>query len=657
MSIGVLSPALMQLLEFNGWDTDNPPTLRQCASAADCCVACSCLLTPTGGVCATLRSGTCLVHAHCPSPEHMCAGDGKCVQPVMEITNDASNDAISFSTYSSNCSQSTSVSLDTWGTSKEETIQDILQSSGMCSYWSWYEHRQLVTSRCASANNNKCSISRSDLWNFTVSDRNPSAALTAGVLKTLPHKCDVDYEHMDWLTLCSPRDQYLLYDQTNKRVVATLQRVNRTHTYQLDTPSSPNQPTLSIVKQPYTSSNLDTRFFITDTVSYTVLGYNTYTSLRTGSRPQLCSNLVLCSTQSSWNLWRVNGVMESSRLITDNNVQRQYNTDNMIACNASGYLSSLDMSKCIIDPGTVLLFYVFCWILNQTHIFCTTTYKYNKYTLYQSISVLAQIASDMNSLLTTTRANVPTDWPTYIYLVEQAALIYCTMQTYRQETLLYSSLKKPKGLYFLMQYAAYEIPFAWLFCCSWLMGIIPSASPTPCATWSSNVITSKDETPSSTPTAFSFNDKNGQGSGTATTASVNNIQLGLISWLSTHPKGVFTQSDVNSARGKALATFKTFIDTMTINNSSKFSCCSSATICPDLLVHAEYATKTLETSGRTWDSSVSLSTGNTICTGQALCLNHGTPVYKPLMNLGSNIIDVMKTPTLCNTWIVICVTP
>ena len=62
----------------------------------------------------------------------MCAGDGLCTQGVIEVLNNNS-DPISFRTHSASCTPG-SLAVDSWGTSKEEIVPDILNASGMCSY-------------------------------------------------------------------------------------------------------------------------------------------------------------------------------------------------------------------------------------------------------------------------------------------------------------------------------------------------------------------------------------------------------------------------------------------------------------------------------------------------------------------------------------------
>ena len=76
----------------------------------------------------------------------------------------------------------------------------------------------------------------------------------------------------------------------------------------------------------------------------------------------------------------------------------------------------------------------------------------------------------------------PTTWATYLQAVDKTSTYYTNIQS--SEWLLtaaaaFASAKiahsygggVPRGLYFLMSYAAYELPFAWWFLCSWLSWI------------------------------------------------------------------------------------------------------------------------------------------------------------------------------------------
>jgi hypothetical protein len=121
----------VDLLPFAGWgDNAGHAPFRACAADADCCPTCKCLVSKTGGVCAKLQAGTfeCAQHQHCT--EKLCAGDGKCVQPVLELHNNASFDIVA-RIFTDQCKHT---AVDPWGTSKEDIVPDLLESSGMCSY-------------------------------------------------------------------------------------------------------------------------------------------------------------------------------------------------------------------------------------------------------------------------------------------------------------------------------------------------------------------------------------------------------------------------------------------------------------------------------------------------------------------------------------------
>jgi hypothetical protein len=71
----------------------------------------------------------------------MCAGDGRCVDGVWKVTNKMEG-KVSFRSHSQQCG--TGTSLNTWGTSMAENVPDILKSSGLCSFRSWYENRKMA---------------------------------------------------------------------------------------------------------------------------------------------------------------------------------------------------------------------------------------------------------------------------------------------------------------------------------------------------------------------------------------------------------------------------------------------------------------------------------------------------------------------------------
>ena len=421
----------------------------------------------------------CLVHAHCGSGL-MCAGDGRCTQGVMEVINEL-DETVSFRTYGSrNCSGG--LGVDTWGVSKEQLIPDLLNASGMCSYRSWYEQRQVVANHPYSSSSSYQNVSGSELWNFTAPDRTPAPAFGAGVLRTRAHPCDRDYEHLSTGGSCAPSTSFLLTDGQGQGI-ATLERVNRTRTYRL-----PSAPYVPVVRQPMAASSPSVGFLgMSNATSYTALGYDTYlTPGNPSNRPQLCSNLALCGTQAAWRLFYVNGVLQPNRLVA-NRSSSSYTTSDMMACGGSGYL--LTSSTCQIDPQVAPLFFVYCGkttpstvLSSPSSTLCTSKYpNQGRYAASQGPAFLSQLASDLNSIAELYRTEIQVvDWASYLTAAQAADSLFSAIQGVR------ASLPQganSTGLYYALAYGVYEYPYAWWFRCGFLLNIAPSASVSPCAGW------------------------------------------------------------------------------------------------------------------------------------------------------------------------------
>jgi hypothetical protein len=229
-------------------------------------------------------------------------------------------------------------------------------------------------------------------------------------------------------------------------VVSKLTRVNRTRTYRVD-------GTLPVVR--HDTSNVGTGFI--GPLTYSQLGYDVYGQpSSTAAHPRLCSSLAICSLQSAMGLWTVNGIKESSRSTPRPSPSALYTVADMIGCGSMGYLSSVDPTKCIVDVLVAPLFYVYCTPTN-TKTPCSL-YPGGVYAAGKSASDLATVATNLNALFTTMQLN-PMAWSDYLDAVGVATTHYNSMQTLRTNTnVLYSSNQPPKGLYYVMSYAAYEVP-------------------------------------------------------------------------------------------------------------------------------------------------------------------------------------------------------
>lgn len=170
-----------------------------CRSNADCVPlsGTSASMECFRGLCVLGRAATqtCYSHVDCYSQNKLCAGDGRCAEGVWEVENKWSGD-VEFQLYSEECKSSSMEGLSssetytTVGTSPWESVPDVLELYGMCSYRGWFEYLEFVDPINATLHKNlglckfdpnsrECtgteSDSRSSLWWDT--DRNPDVQL------------------------------------------------------------------------------------------------------------------------------------------------------------------------------------------------------------------------------------------------------------------------------------------------------------------------------------------------------------------------------------------------------------------------------------------------------------------------------------------------
>ena len=102
------------------------------------------------GVCVLDRqsTGTCYSHRDCLASNKLCSGSGQCVNAVLQVENEL-NYAVDFELYAEECSATDpemhpTVRYDMYGASAWETIPDVLEMYGMCSYEDWFEYLEFV---------------------------------------------------------------------------------------------------------------------------------------------------------------------------------------------------------------------------------------------------------------------------------------------------------------------------------------------------------------------------------------------------------------------------------------------------------------------------------------------------------------------------------
>jgi hypothetical protein len=116
------------------------------------------------GVCVLNRqdTATCYSHRDCLALNKMCSGNGKCVDSILQVENDLERQDVEFELYAEECSATDeslhpTVKYDTYGASPWETIPDVLEMYGMCSYENWFEYLEFVDpSNSARANVGLC---------------------------------------------------------------------------------------------------------------------------------------------------------------------------------------------------------------------------------------------------------------------------------------------------------------------------------------------------------------------------------------------------------------------------------------------------------------------------------------------------------------------
>jgi hypothetical protein len=550
-SVGTFFDYLADMVPFDRWGPNaGDAPFKGCSADADCGAGSKCLAGKGAGVCARLQAGVfeCAQHQHCTG--QLCAGDGRCVQGVLEIHNNASFD-ISARVFSDQCA----APVDMWGVSKHDTVPDLLTSSGMCSYRSWFEHRRLLAAKPDGV------IAGTDPWHFSSPSRRPQSAFDAGVLATLPHACDRDYEHLAGLSSCGVGGRPALRTQTY--------RANRT---------------LPVVRHQQLS-NLGAGFLGIPR-TYDQLGFAT--AANPASAPQLrtCSAFGMCATQSNANVWFVNGQRQAVRNVTlASGAVRAYSLTDMMQCGAMGFV---DGGLCRIDAAVAPLFYVYCTGAGTKP---CTTYAGGLYPQGKGPADLWVVANDLNALFTSMRQPADT-WARYLAAVDVAARYWTQIQSqawlsaFPGAKVLHSyGGVAPKGLYYLMSYAAYELPFAWWFRCGWLSGLDVGPTATACPAW--------------------------DGLDTPRRAPVSRQQ-----WLASL-NGIFNASILQDARNKA---HQAFVDAVNAWNipSIPFSCYAEAWLRTDISSRAYSDTAYSASSAGTAWPSVPLD----VCSSAADCLDH-----------------------------------
>ena len=111
-----------------------PPSIKRCYSHTDCIGGSDMLCRLNGGIGVCMHKDTCSQHTHCPGAT-MCAGDGRCVEPAVTVTNSHFAD-IAVQTHARACDK-------TNPSSHFQNVPNFMRAAGLCKFRNWFQMQQV----------------------------------------------------------------------------------------------------------------------------------------------------------------------------------------------------------------------------------------------------------------------------------------------------------------------------------------------------------------------------------------------------------------------------------------------------------------------------------------------------------------------------------
>jgi len=171
------------------------PPLSECTGDSDCFTTAGIYMAcqnNTEGIGICMQRDTCFMHQHCMDGK-MCTGDGKCIDPIINIHNlHEINLDVQLQSKSHHCTISNS------DISRFQGVDDFANANGLCNFRSWNEYLNFT--------DNLHSVGGifhvPDHIHTTTNSRNPMSLKNRGILYQKPHACDRSYEQLDEFSIC-----------------------------------------------------------------------------------------------------------------------------------------------------------------------------------------------------------------------------------------------------------------------------------------------------------------------------------------------------------------------------------------------------------------------------------------------------------------------
>lgn len=508
--------------------------LKRCSLGVDGIVECG------TGICAT-KDVECVSHDNCED-DFMCSGDGRCVRPVLMFSNEL-NEEINAQIFATTCpSDVYTESINMWGKSIFQDVENALPSLGMCSFRNWYEYRDLINriddDETCKNSAETCTIHGDHSFirhTSKTEDASQGSLWHQDRLKVSAHACDRDYMHVLGLHECHPQNSvyelnggtvsqaqsdvngwvFGTHDESRKVVIPTFANSRDKPYYFMGTDKQKSD----LYNSGESTSNVRPCSFIVKCAMQEFTVNNIHVGARYAYNPE--SLLVTFGGGSTTTAGLNNGNIASTREVTLSDV---------FNCGPFGLRTSEneDSEKaCILDPAVTGLWYSMCGdpftgvptsctVGDSSTSLCTVSVvgDGNTKTINlptYSIEDRHRVHKHVNNLYTIFQKGVltpivlpseKTRFELYTETVSCAKEIFTSLKHYSENysprytayTTDGDGIKDeyPLGLYFATfendHYALTEFPFAWWVICTLFHGISPASNDVvPCPAWDNRI--------------------------------------------------------------------------------------------------------------------------------------------------------------------------